>query len=354
MCVVEPGPVPTTQTKKRVFIESGTVTYLDARDENVVDEKDFSIVLAWNGSDHYTPTRSMAKHKHTKAKMRILSHHLTCSVEIMESFAEGEMSVDQEAFMEILKETTTAITKSFEITEQKLLFQENAASRPGRRKFPSATAPNPETPKSSSSTTPARKSSSKSSAPENVAALCCEKCGEVFADIKLVRIHKYNVHDMGDLENLVCKVCGKDFSNKYHLKDHVKSIHEKNFRHSCQMEECNGWGTNSRQQFDSHMCAKHNIGSVRYCKKTLPDGSQCKKKFFGDNGLVRHQKTCGVDKTFECDSCDKLFKSKGTRATHIDLFHGPSAKFVCHHCQKRFSIEKLLADHIKRLHKDTN
>ena len=343
LCLVEHGPMPTSRTQRAAFIESGTTHYFCKDDKKRVAEKDFSIVIAWDGENVYTPTRGMAVKKQEQSRMRLLAHHLNEAKHLIDSF---DKTIDEGEMLTSLSETVTGLQAAFKIRAEEIFFSDQRSSRRGTKP---ATKPKP-----SASEGRAPRTVDEDDGDQTVSgfadpACVCEKCGKVFSSVKEVLFHKYKAHEMGN--SFICKRCNphRDFTNKYHLRDHLNS-HDKKYLHSCGYDECQGWGTNSKQLYETHMMRKHQIGKKWFCKKKLPNGKKCEKSFDGENHLVRHQKLCGVEKSLKCPDkkCSQMFKSKANLDTHVEIYHSESAKFACHQCGKKLGSKKTLDSHYRR------
>ena len=64
-------------------------------------------------------------------------------------------------------------------------------------------------------------------------------------------------------------------------------------------------------------------------KETCPKGNVCVMH------LKEHTKTCGATSSFQCSTCEKIFKQKRYLAQHM-LTHLPSKQYECQKCHKSF------------------
>ena len=113
----------------------------------------------------------------------------------------------------------------------------------------------------------------------------CEICGTEKTKQTNLTDHKRNVHGEGKEDTPHCDICNKDFGTKSSLKIHTKSKHEGRYIHNCQL--CK-YGTNSKQQFQSHLKG---------------------------HGSKEQQK---LDKTHKCPNCGKGFFTQALLKKHLN------------------------------------
>lgn len=175
-----------------------------------------------------------------------------------------------------------------------------------------------------------------------------------------------------------CELCDKSFKCSTGLKEHVATIHTKEYRYYC--EYCDrGFYLDSRkrthikrshdrvppirdyakfqcpkcgkclankQSYDLHLNVVHNRVDRFYC-------DQCGKGFPLLGYLVQHQKVNHFEvdvKPFSCPhpDCTKTFRTKDMCRTH-QLVHDTDRKFECFECSKVYihllSFKKHLREH---------
>ncbi len=70
------------------------------------------------------------------------------------------------------------------------------------------------------------------------------------------------------------------------------------------------------------------------------------------NTLSEHLITVHENKTFDCDTCQKKFKTKNSLQRHKQT-HNPNSNhglFICHKCEKCFPEVRLLRAHLETFH----
>ena len=61
-------------------------------------------------------------------------------------------------------------------------------------------------------------------------------------------------------------------------------------------------------------------------------GKICRNKF----GLQKHLETHSAIRSYQCDQCDKAYKSKSALRDHVICFHGKARDHLCRFCPMRF------------------
>ena len=137
----------------------------------------------------------------------------------------------------------------------------------------------------------------------------------------------------------MCEACGKSYKSKYGLKLHIKSKHEKTFKHRCSV--CNK-AFNQTVQYRYH-CLKHLNVAMDKCP-------HCELSFSSQGSLRRHLKTCKNNtefyERFKCDLCNASFPHKHTLRYHQRGKHQPN-RYACQGCSKVFAWRSSLNVHKK-------
>ena len=122
-----------------------------------------------------------------------------------------------------------------------------------------------------------------------------------------------------DVENFQCKMCLRQFSNKWSLKAHVKSIHLERRKHVCLI--C--------QKSFNHKCNldRHIVLHPDYPTDT------------GENLDVSSDR-------LKCSDCKRTFANKWSLKAHVKSIHLNSRQFVCTFCYKSFNHKCNLDRHI--------
>ena len=161
-----------------------------------------------------------------------------------------------------------------------------------------------------------------------------------------------------------CAECSKLFGNYTKIKDHIRKVHDVNYRkcNECQkivrsyrFKRHTESHTNSDKTFDCDKCAfstlshssnyKHKKSHLKtpksYCDK-------CEKSFKNKNILKNHIRDKHSGNVYMCDECD--FTCTGpTLATHKQMKHGPSS-LICPFCDFTTMLPQVLEEHKKGNH----
>ena len=109
-----------------------------------------------------------------------------------------------------------------------------------------------------------------------------------------------------------CKSCGKHFSTKQNLNNHVLAIHRNEKPFQCTL---------------------------------------CDKKFTQNISLKTHIRSIHFNqKPFECSLCHKTFKQNIGLQIHIKGVHNKETPFECYLCNKKFTQNANLKTHLKTIH----
>ena len=135
----------------------------------------------------------------------------------------------------------------------------------------------------------------------------------------------------------MCDACGKHCKTNYGLRLHIKSKHERNFKHECSM--CKKT-FNQTVQYRYH-CSTHLKVQIDKCP-------HCKDSFSSHGSLARHLKTCSSNKdsfqTFKCNQCSASFPHKNRLRYHQRGKHGEK-RYTCEGCNKAFAWRSSLSVH---------
>lgn len=148
----------------------------------------------------------------------------------------------------------------------------------------------------------------------------CELCNETFKNKITLTKHEKLIHGLEILipkkektqsKNL-CDICGREFRQLVHLKEHVTSVHEKNKSFAC---------------------------------------DKCEKKFHTKRKLKVHQRYEHENiRPHKCEQCDKTFISRALLVNHTDSAHEKVRSHSCAYCTKSYSIKSYLLRHIRLKH----
>ena len=162
----------------------------------------------------------------------------------------------------------------------------------------------------------------------------CEICGKCFT----LKAHLNNhVKTHTGEKSFHCKTCKKDFALAHSLKRHKKThIGEK--PHKC--TTCNKGFT---QPHDLKRHERIHTGEKPYACK------YCKKCFVQSGDLTKHERIHIGEKPFQCKSCPKSFAQGFTLKRHMRI-HTGEKPYQCTACKKCFAYLNVLKRH-KRTHK---
>lgn len=191
----------------------------------------------------------------------------------------------------------------------------------------------------------------------------CEKCGKVFIIVKSFKRHKCDYN---------CKFCGRKFNVQKRVAEHMKKFHMAELGNS--LSKCKICGSLFilKWSLEAHMKTKHSDGKIHNFVCDF-DGKIFKNK----QDLYRHMKThmptvkceiCNaelkprsinqhlkevhvVKREFQCDICQKYFKSHSALKMHKK---NHNKRFKCELCNKKFSLPSLLNQHQKEVHENPN
>ena len=92
MCVVAPGKQPVTAAERALSTSSGHIIHLMPGD-NHYDPSSFSIVIAWNGLDHYIPTYIIRKSSILQHRCSVISKLLSTATNLFGTLSQIWMSL---------------------------------------------------------------------------------------------------------------------------------------------------------------------------------------------------------------------------------------------------------------------
>ena len=142
-----------------------------------------------------------------------------------------------------------------------------------------------------------------------------------------------------------CSLCGLQSATHLANQDHWRSSHpQEELVYTCNEDEddCN-YSTPDLQSMKNHL-REHlvklgKIGQCEVCSKYFP------KNYLSHHVRLVHE----LQKTFECKTCQKRFKTERILRTH-EFIHEPDDaryRFSCHVCGQRFTQRGNLDTHLK-------
>ena len=135
-----------------------------------------------------------------------------------------------------------------------------------------------------------------------------------------------------------CEYCGKNYSTKGNLKNHLSSIHLNNKPFKCQFPNCNKSYIN-KSLLNIHYIS--HTGNRQFICRI------CGKKFIEKSNLRIHLKTHSNQRPYICEFCGKSYKIICHLKEHINLYHLKIKKFKCPLCDSSFGRKSTLNSHLK-------
>ena len=202
----------------------------------------------------------------------------------------------------------------------------------------------------------------------------CQHCGKIFSSKYYLREHVSKLHQSADGKNLKieksyrCNFCKKAYEKNYQLQKHIRIDHEGKKDYKC--ETC-AEAFSYKEKLERHIETIHDGVLDQICdicdksfyqEKDLklhinrvhekPICKTCGKKFKISSVLKRHVESVHEGrKDYICDSCGKHLASKGSLQGHIYSVHENHPKeHKCDSCSKLFSHKSHLQTHIKFIH----
>ncbi|KAE9394266.1 hypothetical protein BT96DRAFT_1022626 [Gymnopus androsaceus JB14] len=157
------------------------------------------------------------------------------------------------------------------------------------------------------------------------------------------RIYSTDAHDGG--AKFICEYldCGRSFSVKSNLYQHVRNAHL-GIRYPCEYPNCD-------KTFSLKANLKHHINAVH---KGLKYACDCGKIFSHKSSLWNHIAVAHKSAQYPCvyPGCGKSFNSRGNLSYHNDTAH-KGVRYSCAHpdCGKVFWSKFNLKEHINAAHK---
>ena len=150
----------------------------------------------------------------------------------------------------------------------------------------------------------------------------CESCGKSFSQKQTLRNHIHTIHE--GHKDYKCETCGKSFAERGTLAKHIRIIHE-GVKESFQCTQC-------AEIFTSWYSRKNHI--LRVHEGTLPPKPERKKR------------PRPATKDCACETCGKLFYDNNTLIQHIKKLHNILEKnHMCPVCKKTFWLKQNLEKH---------
>nr|XP_055043517.1 gastrula zinc finger protein XlCGF7.1-like [Misgurnus anguillicaudatus] len=145
-----------------------------------------------------------------------------------------------------------------------------------------------------------------------------------------------NMQNSTAIDAFICPQCGKTFTKKYKLNEHMK-VHTGEKLYSC--DQC-GKSYNRNWHLNVHM--RTHTGEKPY------SCDQCGRTLTRKSDLNAHMRTHTGEKPYTCDQCGATFTRKYSLNVHKRIHTGEKL-YRCDHCGKSFNRKFSLNVH-QRIH----
>lgn len=165
----------------------------------------------------------------------------------------------------------------------------------------------------------------------------CDICDKSFKFNFEVTKHKKICHS-GPQPREICDLCGKSILCRS-LQAHLRS-HDKGTFYKCDYCEK---GYYCQETLKQHVKHKHTNKDCHY--KLLC--SICGRKVISPKDLKIHMMSHTQEKSYQCQQCDKRYKTPGALLTHVRYTHEDKRPFPCNVCFKAFHTKVILQNHMR-------
>jgi len=213
---------------------------------------------------------------------------------------------------------------------------------------------------------------------DKVESSVCEACGEKCKDNWVLTKHKQK---KGPFHDNKCVTCNKKVKSWQEHQEHVYQVHGGIFKFKCGFCGINVYDTEKDLENHRKLCK---FSKAKSQCKVFENGDQqctvcgdavetswfkvkahmaqfhpqlvetcpmCNEHFEGKRNLENHIKTNHMGQRFECNKCDKVYKTSGGLNLHQSQGCGNARKvFKCDECDKEYASKNGLDDHKLRKH----
>ena len=190
---------------------------------------------------------------------------------------------------------------------------------------------------------------------EEAAPFKCGFCSTTFHS-KQGKVYHESVHHTDQPKKETCSTCGKEFSAKVSLLNHIKYVHSEAKTHSCVACDAK---FKQRKDMRVHILKTHgaNMSKAMHGNPENEEVFQCDmcdasfkhKKHLNAHIRSKHEGTSGTQ-SFQCDECSLSYSEAKNLKAHKKLKHGSNAAtFPCPVCGKIFNQKNNMNKH-KKIH----
>ena len=356
--LVSPGPQPKTGLQKTVTIESGhDVMFFNTDLGSKLEKKSLSLVLAYNGIHHFTPTRLCTMEELNDFAVQELK--ALCSAALDKA---GEINVD--TFTDIQKDLLLKVVASMDDATKGLptlgaKAKSGSAARKSVKGLPFISPPRVTR---STSRSPTVTDEASVPPPESHISVSSSESSPPPPDVDVISVSSSAAEKSAtetsesdielDPRKLYCNqdpCTNRGFSRKKTFDQHVRNFHLGIYNYHCQ--QC-PYKVDSKSIYKTHLKRMHQISEEGIEFKC----DVCLKIFGGQNLLSKHKllQSCSAPgekkciKNFHCSKCTRKYMTSGALLIHMKVRHsGKKLRHKCQQCKKRFGDRSSLLAHIK-------
>ena len=314
ICIVGPGPQPTSDMAKSTTLSSGHEVMLFPADMRNTAREDLPIVVAWNGEVHYTATVPMDHHELNLWRVRCMVHVATFCKGIAEQVDVDELQDSGKQAVTHLLDGINAAVAQFQVDDAAAYLTVEAAKEPSGIFPEGSTAEGlTDAPEQPQKQMKGRKD------------IHCDQCELIFSRRDNYQSHVASAHTDGAELKCTISPCFKQLKSFKALTLHYKLQHDKDHKFVCSLDDAKGkpckFRTHSQQNFDVHLVDKHGKGTKVECR-------DCHKWFAGEANLARHKKFwCPTKKTKQCLHCPMAYTTDSKLHSHMREHHSEELLF---------------------------
>ncbi|XP_059088892.1 zinc finger protein 737-like [Tigriopus californicus] len=167
----------------------------------------------------------------------------------------------------------------------------------------------------------------------------CEFCDfKTIYKVSMQFHHRRHLVDQGVLEKVICDLCGKEYRDKYNLRAHVQSVHEKSSVVHC--DQCERTFS-CKKTLTTHKNRIHGESSEFFCREC---GARSGSKYELETHMRTHR-----EPEFKCKFCGKMMKTSASLISH-ERIHTGENPFKCKLCEYSCKSSATLSAHKKFIH----